>query len=284
VRSVTLRATMQRSMAAATTTTTTEAARPTLKDRLRRNWDVLVALTLADVKLRYGRGPVRRVKWLADPIAALGVYLALIALVIDSEGRAAGLSVACAVVPFQLLMGTTINALRAVETRRSIVANMSFRRMLIPVSSAMTEVVAFAATLLLLPIMMAIYGVAPTPAILLLPFVIVLTFLLAVAFAYPAALVGVWMPEVSPFAISAVRTLFFLAPGLVALKEVYGHTHDVLIANPVTGIFESFRSILLDGTAPAAWEVLVPLAYAALLFAIFVPMFRREQRHFAKLI
>jgi lipopolysaccharide transport system permease protein len=246
--------------------------------------DVLIALTRSDIKTRYGRGPLRTVKWVADPFAALGVYLALIALVIDRPGVAPGLSIACAVVPFQLLMSTSINSLRAVDARRSIVANMGFRRILIPVATAMTELVSFTATLLILPIMMAVYTVAPTPAILLLPLMIALTFVLSVAFAYPISLIGVWMPDVNPFVVSAVRTMFFLAPGLIALDEVYGHTHDVLMLNPVTGIFEGFRAIVLEGQAPALWHVLVPLAYAAALLAIFVPLYRREQRHFAKLL
>jgi lipopolysaccharide transport system permease protein len=246
--------------------------------------DVLLALTRSDIKTRYGRGPLRMVKWVADPFAALGVYLALIALVIDRPGVAPGLSIACAVVPFQLLMSTSTNALRAVDLRRSIVANMGFRRMLIPVAAAMTEMVSFAATLLILPIMMAVYAVAPTPAILLLPLMIAVTFVLAVAFAYPISLIGVWMPDLNPFIISAVRTMFFLAPGLVALDEVYGHTHDVLLLNPVTGLFEGFRAILLEGNAPALWHLLVPLAYAGAMLAIFLPVYRREQRHFAKLL
>ena len=246
--------------------------------------DVLLALTRSDIKVRYGRGPWRRAKWVADPIAALGVYLILVALVIDHPGIAPGLSIACAVIPFQLLMSTAVNALRAVEQRRAVVANMGFRRILIPVSSALTELVGFAGTLLIFPIMMAAYGVEPTPAVLLLPLMIVLTFVLAVAFAYPLALLGVWMPESVPFVVSAVRTLFFVAPGLVALDEVYGYTHDVLIANPMTGVFEGFRAILLHGEAPAWWHVAVPLAYALVLLAVFVPVYRREQRHFAKLI
>ena len=246
--------------------------------------DVLYVLTRSDIKVRYGRGPLRRLKWVADPIAAIGVYLALITLVIDHPGNAPGLSIACAVVPFQLLMSTAINSLRAVEQRRAVVANMGFRRILIPVSSGLTELVGFTGTLLIFPIMMAVYGVAPTPALLVLPLMIVVTFALAVAFAYPLALFGVWTPELNPFVVSGVRTLFFVAPGLVALDEIYGHTHDVLIANPMTGIFEGFRAILLHGEAPVWWHVAVPLGYALVLLAIFVPVYRREQRHFAKLL
>jgi ABC-type polysaccharide/polyol phosphate export permease len=251
---------------------------------LRQTWDVLVALTRSDIRIRYGRGPLRRLKWIADPIAALGVYVLLIAFVIDNEGRAAGLSVACAVVPFQLVMMTVVNALRAVDLRKGIIGNMSFQRSLIPVSCAMTESVGFLGCLFLLPLTMVVHQVAPTPAALLLPVMIAVTFVLAVALAYPATLLGIWMPEVSPFAISAVRTLFFLAPGLVALREIYGRTDDLVVLNPVTGIFEGFRDCLLYGRAPELWEVLVPLGFAAVLLAIFVPLYRREERHFAKLL
>jgi ABC-type polysaccharide/polyol phosphate export permease len=85
----------------------------------------------------------------------LGVYLILVTVLLNRAQPAAGLSLACAVVPFQLLMMTVINGLNAVEIRRSIIAKMSFPTMLIPVASAMTESVAFGASLLLLAGMMA---------------------------------------------------------------------------------------------------------------------------------
>ena len=245
---------------------------------------MLLALTRSDLRVRYGRGPVRRIKWLLDPIAALLVYLLLIAFVIDADGRAAGLSIACAVVPFQLVMMTAASSMRAVELRRAIVGNMAFRRTLIPVATTLTEGVGFLACMAMLPIMMAVYGVAPTPAILLLPLVMAVTFAFALALAYPTTLLGLWMPEMQSFVISGVRTLFFIAPSLVALDEVFGLTHDLLVVNPLTGIFEGWRAIFLEGSAPAWWHLAVPLAYSAVLAAIVVPLYRREQRHFAKLV
>src|SRR5207245_631264 len=69
-----------------------------------RAFDLLLTLTASDIRSRYGRGPARSIKWLLDPFAAVGVYLLLIATVVPRAGRAPGLSLACAVVPFQLLM------------------------------------------------------------------------------------------------------------------------------------------------------------------------------------
>ena len=62
--------------------------------------------------------------------------------------------------------------------------------------------------------------------------------------------------------LSLTRAAFFVAPGVVALDQISGDTSDWLRANPLTGLFEAFRSVFLYGESPAAWELLVPCAFA----------------------
>src|SRR5687768_7667096 len=258
---------------------------PTTADRaaaLRRIAELLVVLAESDMRGRYGRGPWRLIKWLLDPFALVGVYLLLVSFLLDRPGDAVGLSLACAVIPFQLVMMSCLNALDSIRVRRSIIANMSFPRGLIPASSALTESIAFVASLLLLALMMAAYGVAPTPAALWLPVVLAVNLALAAAFAYPAALLAIWVPDLRAFVFSFIRTLFFLAPGLVALQEIEGTAHDLVKINPLTGLFEAYRDVLLYGQSPEAWQLLLPLGAAALLAAIFIPIYHSEQRHLAK--
>jgi ABC-type polysaccharide/polyol phosphate export permease len=260
------------------------APRPSAWQNIRRSRDVLIALTISDLKVRYGRGHWQLLKWIADPFALVGVYLVLVTVVIDRPGAAPGLSLACAVIPFQLFTMTIVNAMSAVAVRRSIVLNMGFNRTLLPLSGAFTEVVAFAASLLLLALMMGIYGVAPTLATLWLPVVIASTLLFTIGVAYPAAMLGIWMPEIGTFVLSFVRVLFFIAPGLVPLSQISDPAHDLLMINPMTGLFESYRDALLYGTSPGAFALLYPAALGVLLLAVFVPMFHSEQRQFAKIM
>lgn len=252
--------------------------------RLSRSRDVLVALAASDMRARYGRGRWQLIKWLADPFAVTGVYLLLVTFVIERPGEAPGLSIACAVVPFQLVMMSVINAMSAVSNRRGILLNMAFDRSLLPISSVLTESVATAASFGLLALMMAVYGIAPTVAILWLPVVIAVALALAVSFSYVACLIGVWFPDLRVFGTSLIRTLYFVAPGLVPLSEIEGRAHDLLKLNPLSGLFEGFRDTLLYGQRPDAWELLVPMAWAIVLLAVFVPVFRHEQRHFAKVV
>jgi lipopolysaccharide transport system permease protein len=250
----------------------------------RRRAEVLLALTQSDLRARYGRGGVRLFKWLLDPFALVGVYLLLVSVVLDRPGPAPGLSLACAVVPFQLLMMSVMNAMGAVDLRRSIILNMSFERTFIPASAVLTETVAFAASFLLLVLMLGIYQISPTLALLWFPVVVAVNILLAVALAYVASLIGIWFSDLRLFAISVVRTLFFLAPGLVPLSMVGGRAADLLRLNPLSGVFEGYRSVLLYGERPSAWELLVPTAFSLVVLAIVLPIYVREQKQFAKVV
>jgi lipopolysaccharide transport system permease protein len=246
--------------------------------------DLLWALTESDLRFRYGRGPWRFIRWLLEPVALVGVYLFLVVFVLDRPGTAVGLSLACSVVPFQLVMLTIGNAMTALDARRPIVLNMAFRRMLMPISSALTEAAGFASSLFLIITMMAIYKVAPTWNLLWLPLIFLVTLVLAIASAYAATLCGIWLRELRPFVLSFVRTLFFLGPGLVPLEQTSEGVRTLLRLNPLTGLFEAYRAVFLYGARPAAWQLIYPAIAAALLLAVFLPLYRSEQRHFAKVI
>ena len=244
---------------------------------------VLMALARSDLRIRYGRGSWQIVNWLINPFALVGIYV-LLRVILGRGGDAAGLSVACAVVPFQIVLLGCESAMRSVALREPILLNMRFDRMLIPPSAVMTEALAFGASFLMFPIAMAFYGVGPTLSLLWLPAVVAATLLLAFGAAWPSALVGLWLPNVRVFASQALRILFFAAPGVVALAEVSDDVRSWIVFNPLTGLFEAFRHVFLYGDSPELWQLAYPAATGIVLTLVFLPLYRREQRHFAKLV
>lgn len=249
----------------------------------RRRWDVLFALARSDLRIRYGRGSWQVVNWFVTPFVLVGVYV-LLRVILDRTGEAVGLSIACAVVPFQIVLLSAISAMNSVSLREPILLNRRFDLMLIPPSSVMTESLAFATSFVMFPLMMVFYGVAPTAALLWLPLVVAASLVLAVGAAWPAAIFGVWAPSLQVFAGQALRILFFASPGLVALDELAEGIQGWIVFNPLSGLFEAFRAVILYGESPAFWQLAYPAAFGLLLMAVFVPLYRREQRHFAKLV
>jgi ABC-type polysaccharide/polyol phosphate export permease len=254
------------------------------RSHARASVDVLLALSQSDLRLRYGRGPGRILRWLFEPFALVGIYLVLVTVVLGRGGHAAGLNLATSVVPFQLVMLSVTNAMNSIDARRPIILNMSFRRTLIPLSSVCTECASFISSFFLIFFMMAIYQVGPTPSLLWLSIVLPVNFAVAAGFAYGMALFAIWFRELWSFGLSFVRMLFFIGPGLVPLSQTHGTANDLLRLNPLTGIFEAYRDVFYYGRAPAAWELLYPLGVAVVLLGFFVPIYHREQRQFAKII
>ena len=248
-----------------------------------RRVHVLAALTRSDLRIRYGRGGWQVVNWLVNPFALVGIYV-LLRVVLGRGGNEAALSIACAVVPFQVVLLAFESSMGAVALREPILLNRRFDRLLIPPAAVMTESLAFAASFLMFPLGMLFYGVGPTLALLWLPLVVAATLVLAVGVAWPAALLGIWLPTSRIFAGQGLRILFFAAPGIVALSEIPDHIHRWVVFNPLTGLFESFRHVFLYGDAPEFWQLAYPAAVGIALMAAFLPLYRREQRHFAKLV
>ena len=248
-----------------------------------RRLHVLVALARSDLRIRYGRGGWQVVNWLVTPFALVGIYL-LLRVVLGRGGDGAALSIACAVVPFQIVLLAFESSMGAVALREPILLNRRFDRMLIPPASVMTESLAFAASFLMFPLAMAYYGVAPTLSLLWLPLVVAATLVLAIGVAWPAALLGIWLPTSRIFASQGLRVLFFAAPGIVALDELPDHIRDWVVFNPLSGLFESFRHVFLFGGSPEFWQLAYPAGVGIVLTLVFLPIYRREQRHFAKLV
>jgi lipopolysaccharide transport system permease protein len=242
-----------------------------------------VALARSDLHIRYGRGAGQVIQWFIDPFALVGVYL-LLRVILGRGGEAAGLSLACAVVPFQIVLLSCISSMSAVSLREPILLNMRFDRMLIPPAAVMTETLAFAASFTMFPITMAVYGVEPTAALLWLPLIVTVTLVLALGAAWPAALIGLWLPAIRTLASQALRIVFFAAPGLVALAETSDEVRRWIVYNPLTGLFESYRDVFLYGEAPEFAQVFYPLAVGVVLTLVFLPIYRSERRHFAKLV
>jgi lipopolysaccharide transport system permease protein len=251
---------------------------------VRRHAELLVTLAESDLRVRFGRGRWQLVKWLVDPVALIGVYLVFVAVLLDRGGEAPALSVALAVVPFQLIMRAVANGLTALPLRASIVRNMAFPGMVAPAAGLLTELAGFVACLPIVGALMAVYGIGPDAAIVWLPVVLSVTVLLALAGSYAAALVALWATDLKSFLLAAVRAAFFLAPGIVAYEQLPQRAQDLVVLNPLSGIFEGWRAVLLHGEAPAAWHLLVPLAAAIMVLGVAYVLFQREQPHYAKVL
>lgn len=247
-------------------------------------WDVFTALTLADLRQTRDFTPIGILKWSLEPLSYMVVYFLLIGIVFNRAQFAFPVFLLCALVPWRYFVGVFGRSMSIVLSNSPIVATRVFPRVILPLVPLAAEGATFLVALsLVLPIMLT-YGIYPTMAFLWLPFVIAVLVLLTSGPAYIAAVFGLYFPDYRGAVLSFFRLGFFVSAGLIPLNEVPGGLATLLHVNPMSGIFESFRAILLHGQTPRIMDITYPAAIGFALLSMGLALYRRYERDFPKRI
>ncbi|MFH1244927.1 MAG: ABC transporter permease [Candidatus Omnitrophota bacterium] len=165
-----------------------------------------------------------------------------------------------------------------------LISKVYFPRMIVAVSPIIAGLLDFMISLVVLFIMMLFYGIKLTPALALFPVLTVLAMMIASG-------VGMWLAALNaqyrdikytvPFMI---QLWMFVSPIAYPASMVPEKFRFWYALNPMAGIVEGFRSILL-GTIPFPSRMIMISAISAVLILITGAMyFRRMERTFADVI
>jgi ABC-type polysaccharide/polyol phosphate export permease len=217
-----------------------------------------------------------------------GAYFILVVTVLGRTEPAYLLFLLCALLPFRYFSGVVSGSLNLVKRHSSILINRSFPRAVLPLVTVASEGLSFMVSLGLLGPLMAYYIVRgdtspPSLALVWLPLIVAVLGVLTAGASYIAAVFGLYFPDFRSVVQSVIRVLFFMSTGLVRFRRVPGEELPQLLkANPLSGIFDSVRSVIIAGEAPAPRDVLYPLAVGVILLVAGWSMYRWRAPHFAK--
>jgi lipopolysaccharide transport system permease protein len=167
---------------------------------------------------------------------------------------------------------------------RELIAKVWFPRMIIPIAAVIPPAIDFIPAFIVALIVQLAYGVVPPIQILLIPFLAVLTLLVALG-------IGMWLSALNvryrdirlavPFLIMVG---LFVTPIVYPFDSVPDSVQPIYALNPMVGVLESYRWMLYpDADWPGAL-ILIPLATAAILLVSGAWFFARSERTFADVI
>jgi len=166
----------------------------------------------------------------------------------------------------------------------NLVAKVYFPREIFPFSAVIVSAVDFAVGSVLLIAMMTYYRVAPTPAILFVPVVILVQIILTGAVALLLAMANLFYRDVK-YLFEVVITVWMFGTSVVyPVDRVTGWAGVVLRVNPMTPIIDAYRSVLLRGELPPITPIAVDAVASVVLLASIWLLFHRSEFQFAEYI
>ena len=266
-----------------------DAAWPSIAGYLRRLLeyrDLLRALSIHRINVRY-RQTLLGVAWaVLQPLLLMTIFAVVFSRLarIPSEGMPYALFAYTALLPWMFFSTGVTNATGSLVNNAQLITKVYFPREILPLTYVIAALFDFAIGLIALAALMTWFQVAITGAVVhLVPVVALLTaWILAVSLLVSAAQVrwrdvGVAMPVV-------VQAMMFVSPVIYPLSVVPDQWRTLYLLNPMAGIINAFRDILLRGQQPEA----TPLLYATIVTACALPVaylvFKRAEATMADVV
>jgi lipopolysaccharide transport system permease protein len=157
-------------------------------------------------------------------------------------------------------------------------------RLFIPTAPCLAGIVDYGIAMTIMAVMMVYYQFVPPVTVILLPLIVLLTFLLAAGAGYWLSSICVKYRDVKFVLPFFIQLLMFVSPVIYPADIVGGNLQWLLSLNPLTGLLNAHRAVIL-GHVPVDYAGLAISAVITLvIFISGILYLRRTEKYFADLV
>jgi lipopolysaccharide transport system permease protein len=256
---------------------------------LRELWayrELVYFLAWRDVKVRYKQTALGIAWVVLQPLAAMAIFSIVFGRLanLPSDGVPYPLFVFAGLVPWFYFANATSTASGSLVANTNLVSKVYFPRLAVPLAAVLAGLVDLAIGLVLELVLLAIFGVPPTPRLMLVPVLVLLLALTALAVSIWLSALDVQYRDVRYAIPFLVQLWLFATPVVYPLSVISDRWQWLFALNPVTGTIEGFRWALLGAGEFPAPQLALGVVTTLLILGSGLLYFRRVERTFADVI
>lgn len=264
----------------------THGLAPVRLDRLWEGREIALALAGRDFRVRYKQAALG-VAWAAiQPLLGLVVFTFVFDRLADvpTDGVPYPLFAIVGIAAWNYHSAALHQVSQALVSNSSLITKVYFPRLLAPLAAALTPLVDLAVSLGIVAVMLVAYGHAPTWwALPLLPVAAAFLLLTTLGPSLTLAALNVQYRDVRQVVGPLLQVWLFASPVAYPATLVDGRYRWAYALNPMVGVLEVLRGILLGQSVDPVLVAMSALTCAALL-AVGLVVFGRSERRFADVI
>ena len=248
--------------------------------------ELLYTWTLREIKARY-RQSVLGFGWaLVQPVFQMIVITIIFGnfLRVPSGDAPYPVFAYAALLPWTLFSGSITAAVPSILNNMSLVKKIYFPREILPLSAVLARLVDFVIATTVFIGLLIWYEIPLHATVVYVPFLLLIQILLAAGVSLLGAAVTVFVRDIS-FAIPlAMQIWMYATPVIYPLSEVPERWRTLYMLNPMAGIIDSYRRVVLNGEMPDLTLLGVSALLSLLLFAVSYLYFKRLEMAMSDII
>jgi lipopolysaccharide transport system permease protein len=248
------------------------------------NRELLVFLVWRDIKVQYAQTVLGAAWAVVQPLMTMLIFTLVFGRLakIPSDGVPYSVFTLAALIPWMYFSNAFSAASSSLVNSSNLITKVYFPRLIIPVVSILSALVNFAVSCILLAVMMIWYHVTPSwMAIPMIPALLLLMILTATGVGCWLAAVYIQYRDVRQIVPFVVQIWMYISPVVYPLSLVPERYRTLYSLNPMAGIIQTFRVVLLR-TGEIPWGALgVSTIVGLALFLGGTLYYRRTEHLFA---
>ncbi|HJP03276.1 MAG TPA: ABC transporter permease [Planctomycetota bacterium] len=250
--------------------------------RLLHARDLLYELVVRDMKLRYKRSFLGVLWTLVNPLLQLFVYDFVFRVLFQVKTPNYTVYLFIGITSWNWFQISVLEATGAILSNPDLIRQPGFPTAILPNVTVGSHLVHFLITLPILFGLVIYNGIPITLAILWLPVVILLQYVMTLGFALIGACLHVRFRD-TQYLLSVFLMLgFFLTPVLYELAMVPERYHRYYRMNPMTHVVDSYRAILMRGESPNLNAMVLLAGGGTVLLGFAYLLFHRASANFVE--
>lgn len=247
--------------------------------------ELLGVLIRRDIKVRYRQTVLGGLWAILQPLTAMAIFTVIFGNLagMPSDGHPYALFVYSALLPWTFFANAVGASGTSLVGSAALISKVYFPRVIIPVASVGSGMVDFAVAAAILFVLMPIYGVALSVHLLLVPVLVAVLVLVTLGVGMLLSALTVAYRDFRYVVPFMLQVWMFVTPVVFPASLVPEKARWILLLNPMTGVIEGFRSVVL-GKVPDYAALGVSFLLAAAVFLAGIVYFGKVERRFADII
>jgi lipopolysaccharide transport system permease protein len=251
-----------------------------------RSLDVARAWTVRTLRARYQQSALGWSWAIVQPVATVAIFTLVFTRVVHVDTGSVPYIVFSytAVAPWALLANALPDMSMSLVSNLNLVTKIYFPREALPLSALAARIVDFGISAALLLFLVLASGIAFSPVwLVFLPVVFLVQVVLVLGLGLGCAALNVFYRDVDPILRLGLQVWFYASPVIYPVAMVPERWRWLYLANPMAGVIEGYRDVLIAGRAPGLY-LLPAAAISCVVFVAGYGFFKNAEGRFADII
>lgn len=250
--------------------------------RLHNNLELILYKTYADLKAEAARSYLGMLWWIIEPVLYLGAFYILFVLVMQRGGPDFVPNFLCGAVVWKWFDSGIKGGGHSISAHRGLLQQVYVQKFIFPVIAVLGSTTRFIPVFLIFVIFLLLYGYPPAITWLAAPLVMLIQLCLVLSLAMLVGAITPFLPDLKAVIDNGMMALFFISGVFFNINDVREPIRSYLLLNPMAGLIDEYRNIMLRGIWPDTWRLAIVLAVSIALAALALALLKQMDHKYGK--